>query len=164
VHAAVMKTEYQPSPALFRTDMPQIGDVVFHGEFGAHCSQIWGHPEILCQMRIHGDSATGQNIKSINAWVMDEWKTMQLVYQIMRQKGFGSFTREQKMKLLFAARSHVKIKMVRDRDPGYAQQISSRARSETGELQWLLGGGIVAVRDALFPKGDQATERLKNSK
>ena len=166
VHSAIMKTEHRFIPEPFRTDLPQTADIVFHSQFAAHCSQIWAHPEILAQVRIHEESASSKNIRNLDAWVGGEWKAMQTAYGIMRAKGLGSWTHESKLKLLFAARSHVKIKMMRNIDSAYAREIRSMAKPAAGSLAWALSSGVVAVRDALFPKADTAKERVagKNAK
>jgi glycosyltransferase involved in cell wall biosynthesis len=160
LHSAVMKTDYRPLPVSFRTDLPQVGDVIFHSEFATHCSEIWADPEILCQVRIHGDSASTKNLKNANAWVRDEWKAMQMVYNLMSQKKVAGPLQWEKSKLLFAARSRVKMKMVAPVFPDYAREIAEIAKSHAGGLRWLAAGQIVALRDALFPKADAAHERI----
>jgi hypothetical protein len=151
VHSAVMKTDGQRMPCEFRLDIPQSADVVFHSEFAARCSQIWAHPDILCQVRLHEGSASSKNSRSLQAWVVDEWRTIQMVYDIMKGLGLGSWTREQKLKLLFAARCHVKMKIVAGSDPAYAREIKKMARTWVGPWQWRAAGGVVAARDRFFP-------------
>jgi len=163
LHSAILKTDYQECPVQFRTDLPQLGDVVFHSEFAAHCSQIWAHPEILCDVRIHGDSATNRNIQNINAWVVDEWKTMKTVCGILREKHLLHLTREQKLKLLFAARCHVKRQMVIRTMPDLAAKITKTAKPLTGSPQWILARGIVMARDIFAPKRDASAERLSKN-
>lgn len=160
VHSAIMKTDFKPMPNLFRLDLPQTADIVFHSQFASHCSQIWTHPEILAQVRIHEESASSKNIRNLDAWVLGEWRAMQMAYDIMREKGLGSWTHEQKLKVLFAARSHVKIKMMRTVDPVYAASIRDMARPHSGALKWAAGRAVVALRDAFFPKADASSERL----
>jgi glycosyltransferase involved in cell wall biosynthesis len=164
LHSALLKTGYEEIPVQFRTDLPQLGDVIFHAQFAAECSEIWGHPEVLCQVRIHSDSATNKNIKNMNAWVLDEWKAMRMVYDLMRQKGLGGWSRNQKLKLLFAARSQVKMQKVRLSDPRYAREIERAVKPLTGAYPWRLARLIVAVRDMLFPKSDMTQERLTQNK
>jgi glycosyltransferase involved in cell wall biosynthesis len=160
VHSAVMKTDFKPMPNLFRTDLPQTADIVFHSQFASHCSQIWAHPEILAQVRIHEESASSKNIRNLDAWVLGEWKAMQLAYDVMREKGLGSWAHAEKLKLLFAARSHVKIKMMRTVDPAYASEIRAIAEAKSGPVHWAAARAVVAFRDALFPKADASNERL----
>src|SRR5688572_2595746 len=160
LHSAILKTDHQVLPVTFRTDLPQLGDVIFHAQFATHCSEIWAHPEILCQVRIHLDSASNKNLKNIHAWVHDEWKAMQLVYGMMREHGVSSASHGSKLKLLFAARSRVKMKMVKDVFPEYADEIASVTKLYSGAFAWFSAAGIVAVRDRFFPKADAARERL----
>ena len=160
VHSAVMKTDFKPMPNLFRTDLPQTADIVFHSQFASHCSQIWAHPEILAQVRIHEESASSKNIRNLDAWVLGEWKAMQLAYDILRAKGFGSWSHDQKLKLLFAARSHVKMKMMRSVDPQYASDIRAKAKPHTGAFYWAAARAVVALRDTFLPKADASNERL----
>ena len=160
VHSAVMKTDFNPMPNLFRTDLPQTADIVFHSQFAARCSEIWAHPEILAQVRIHEQSASTNNIRNLDAWVLGEWKAMQMAYELMREKGHGSWTHEQKLKLLFAARSHVKIKMMRSVDRAYASEIQAIAKKRSSSLHWAAARVVVALRDKFFPKADAAGERV----
>jgi glycosyltransferase involved in cell wall biosynthesis len=164
LHSAVLKTDYRLLPIKFRTDLPQLGDVTFHSEFASHCSEIWGDPEILCQVRIHADSASTKNLKNMNAWVHDEWKTMQIVYDLMKSRGFGSLARKQKLKLLFAARCRVKVGLVKQPFPDYAREIAGQAKRQAGAINWLAASAIVRLRDTFFPKGDAAHERIHKPK
>jgi glycosyltransferase involved in cell wall biosynthesis len=164
LHSAVLKTDFRLLPIQFRTDLPQLGDVTFHSEFATHCLEIWADPEILCQVRIHGDSASTKNLRNMNAWVHDEWKAMQIIYGLMREKGFGSGLRAQKLKLLFAARCRVKVNLVKRAFPDYGREISAVAKLKCGALTWLAAGPIVFLRDRFFPKGDVANERIKEPK
>jgi glycosyltransferase involved in cell wall biosynthesis len=161
LHSAVLKTNFQKIPVQFRTDLPQLGDVIFHAQFATHCSQIWADPEILCQVRIHSGSATNRNMLNINAWVLDEWRAMQMVLAIMRENNMSSMLRRLKSQFLFAARSKVKVQTVKPRYPDYAEEISKEARKRTGAIAWGIGGAIVALRDFLIPKADATKERLK---
>jgi glycosyltransferase involved in cell wall biosynthesis len=161
LHSAVLKTDFKNMPVQFRTDLPQLGDVIFHAQFATHCSQIWADPEVLCQVRIHAGSATNRNMLNINAWVLDEWRAMQMVLDIMREKHMSSTFRCLKSRLLFAARSQVKVQTVKSRYPEYAQEIVKEAKKRTGAIAWSTGGAIVALRDFLIPKADATKERLK---
>jgi hypothetical protein len=147
-----MKTSHRALPIAFRLDFPQSADVVFHSEFAALCSEIWARPELLALVRLHQGSASSQNSRNLKAWVHDEWRTMQIANDLMKQKGLGSGLHDQKLKLLFAARAHVKVKLVRKGDPGYAREIRSAAVERTSAAHWMLAGGVVALRDTLRPK------------
>jgi glycosyltransferase involved in cell wall biosynthesis len=161
LHSVVLKTDFKKSPVAFPLDFPQVGDVIFHADFATHCSEIWADPEILTQVRMHEGAATARNMMNIQAWVMDEWRTMQHVNGLLRERGLASWKHQQKLKLLFAARSRVKVKMVKGLNAGYAQEIVERTKATTSSLHWAAAGAVVELRDALFPKADVAKERLK---
>jgi glycosyltransferase involved in cell wall biosynthesis len=161
LHSVILKTDFKKSPVDLPLDFPQLGDVVFHAKFAMHCSEIWGHPEILSQVRIHEGAVTAKNMMNIKAWVTDEWRAMQLIYQLMRERNIARWTHAQKLKLLFAARARVKTQIVRNLNPEYARQIATQARATTSNFHWAAAAAIVALRDALFPKADAAKERLK---
>lgn len=163
VHSVVMKTDYRPIPDPFRLDLPQVADIVFHSQFAARCSQIWAHPRILAQVRIHEESASNKNIRNLQAWVADEWKAMEMVYGLMRQHGAASWTREQKLKALFAARSVVKVKLMRGVDPAYAAQIRDLTCKQSGTLRWAAARAVVELRDRFLPSANSSKERVKST-
>jgi len=152
LHAVVLKTDFKPSPIQFPLDYPQLGDVVFHAQFAAHCSELWGTPKILCQWRSHGAAATTRNMMSLQAFVKDEWRAMQLANQLLREHGLGSSLHEQKIKLLFAARARVKSQMVAKADPTYAREIADEAKKTTSLPHWTAASAIVKLRDMFAPK------------
>lgn len=153
LHSAVLKTNHQALPVAFRLDFPQSADVVFHSEFAALCSEIWARPELLALVRLHEGSASSQNSKNLKAWVHDEWRTIQIANGLMKEKGIASSLHDQKLKLLFAARTQVKAKSVRRSNPAYAGEIRAAAVAHTSPAHWLLAGAVVAMRDIFFPKG-----------
>jgi glycosyltransferase involved in cell wall biosynthesis len=161
LHSAVMKTSHQALPVSFRTDFPQVADVIFHAQLAALCSEIWAHPDILCHVRIHGNNVSNKNMLNINAWVLDEWRAMQEVYALMEMQHAGSWLRRRKLKLLFGARSRVKVKTVRDFDRNYAKEIAAVARGKVGLLNYAAACAVVALRDAIFPSANSSAERLK---
>jgi glycosyltransferase involved in cell wall biosynthesis len=161
LHSAVMKTSHQALPVSFRTDFPQVADVIFHAELAALCSEIWAHPDILCHVRIHSNNVSNKNMLNINAWVLDEWRAMQEVYSLMETQHAGGWLRRRKLKLLFGARSRVKVKTVRDFDRNYAEQIAAIAKEKVGLLNYAAACGVVALRDAVFPAANSSAERLK---
>ncbi len=160
LHSAVVKTGHRDVPVKFRLDLPQLGDVAFHSEFAPLCSEIWSHPRVLSFVRIHHDSATSKNILKLQAWVLDEWKAMELVLGIMKGKGMPTWQHRQKLKLLFAARCHVKTKSIQAHNPEYAREIREAVMPITGQLYWRMAGVVVALRDALKKQTDHASERL----
>jgi glycosyltransferase involved in cell wall biosynthesis len=163
LHALILKSDFKPSPVQFRLDFPQIGDVVFHSEFAMHCSEIWGIPEILCQIRTHGAAATTRNMMNLQAFVTDEWRTMELVKDLMRQRHISSWFHEQKLRLLFAARARVKSNIVRTVNPAYAKEIARAAKEATSGLHWAAASAVVKLRDSLFSKSAAGSERLSRA-
>jgi glycosyltransferase involved in cell wall biosynthesis len=162
LHSVVLKTDFEKSPVDFPLDFPQLGDVIFHAKFATHCSEIWAVPDILSQVRMHEGAATARNMMNMKAWVTDEWRGMQLIYDLMRERKIARFTQGQKLKFLFAARARVKSQMVRGANAEYAGQIAREARTTTSVFHWAAAVGVVALRDALFPKADASKERLES--
>ncbi|HUC86348.1 MAG TPA: hypothetical protein VL970_14215, partial [Candidatus Acidoferrales bacterium] len=65
----------------------------------------------------------------------------------LRGKGW-SFTRKLKLKGLFAVRSGIKAKRVRQNgNPAYSREIAQAARGVTGWPLWLAGKCLVEARD-----------------
>lgn len=151
----LLKTSGRPSPVQFRMDMPQTADVVFYSEWAAQAPALMEAQEVLCQIRRHNYSATAQNVKSLQAWVVDEWRTMQLVLKLIPESGRARWLRAQRLSCLFAARSYVKIQSTRQANPDYARQIREITLQSVRPYHWLLGRLAVAARDALarFGKG-----------
>ena len=152
LHAVVLKTDFKASPVQFALDFPQLGDVVFHSQFASRCSELWGTPEILCQIRSHGAAATTRNMMNLQAFVKDEWRAMQLANQLLRERGMGAWSHEQKVKLLFAARARVKSQIVKPMNAPYAGEIAHEAKNTTSLLHWAAAIAVVALRDAFVPK------------
>ena len=63
--ATLMKTNAQPAPERFPTDMPILGDMVFWAKFGAHCDKLVSVNEILAQYRWHGANVRGPRARQI---------------------------------------------------------------------------------------------------
>jgi hypothetical protein len=95
--------------------------------------------------------------------VTDEWRGMQLIYELMRERNIARWTQGQKLKLLFAARACVKSRTVSKVNPEYARQIARQARTTTSIFHWAAAIAVVALRDAFFPKADASKERLNNN-
>jgi glycosyltransferase involved in cell wall biosynthesis len=160
LHSVVLKTDFQKPAVDFPLDFPQLGDVVFHAKFATHCSEIWAHPRILTQVRMHEGAATARNMMNMKAWVCDEWRAMQLIDQLMRERNISRWSHRQKLKFLFAARARAKTQIVRAIDPEYTRQITREAKTTTSNLHWAAAVAVVALRDAFFPKANASKERL----
>jgi hypothetical protein len=150
LHSALLKTCRQPSPVQFRMDFPQVADCIFHAGWAEQCDTIIRVPEVLSQVRVHANSTTSKNIKNLQAWSIDEWRAMDLISGLIPENGLARWVRRQKLKCLYAARTHVKIHVMRGADPVYASQISKAARPLVHWPHWSLGRLAVAARDALY--------------
>jgi glycosyltransferase involved in cell wall biosynthesis len=162
LHSVVLKMDFKKSPVEFHLDFPQLGDVVFHAKFATHCSEIWADPQILSQVRLHESAVTARNMMNMKAWVTDEWRAMQLIDELMRERNISRWAHREKLKLLFAARARVKGQVVHKSNPQYGRQIAQHARTTTSILHWAAAVAVVALRDALFPKADASKERLES--
>ena len=144
----VFKTEYRPPPCEFR-DCPQIADCLFLAEWAARCQQIIELPEYLCQYRLHPFNATSSNIQNLESWVLDEWRVMQTILPWIEESAMQPWMRSHKLKCLFAARSYVKVDMMRQIKPEYARQIRRTIHQTVGPFHTLLGFLALRGRDVL---------------
>lgn len=144
--ATLMKTAGQPAPCRFPLDYPIIGDMIFWAAFGAHCEKLIHVHRLLGNYRWHGGNQTVFLGPSIQALVLDEWRTME-ANEALRGKDW-SWHRKLKLKGLLAVRSGIKAKRVRQNgNPAYAGEIIQVARGITGGLLWLAGRFLVELRD-----------------
>jgi glycosyltransferase involved in cell wall biosynthesis len=74
--ATLLKTGGRPAPCRFPTDMPILGDMVFWAGFGNHCDKLVHVHRPLAKYRWHGSNATNALAPSIQALILDEWRTM----------------------------------------------------------------------------------------
>lgn len=146
--AVIMKTGRQPVPCRFRPDLPQLADNLFFAEFAARCGHIVEIPEYLAQNRHHPFSASTHHRQQLQTWVLDEWKTMNLVLDLWKESRAIRWLRRRHLVCLFAARSFVKIKLVRASDPEFARAIAAAARALAGRPCWRLARLAVHLRDA----------------
>ncbi len=135
----LLKTGGQPSPCKFPEDMPQLGDQVFWGDWAVNCRCIYEIGESLCQYRVHPENTTNLNTSSLQAWVLDEWKAMQHLQALLGESGILHWLRNRKLKCIFAARSCVKINMVRKSSPEFAHQVRVVTRDIVGPVCSILG-------------------------
>jgi glycosyltransferase involved in cell wall biosynthesis len=150
IDAVVLKTDRTPPPCWFPTDFPQLGDVVFHARWASHCVGIYESREAMCQFRQHPHSATSRNVASLEAWVLDEWRAMALIADLIEDSPFGRWLRRQKLRSLYAARSHVKMQTLKSSRPELASAIRTASRQICGPWHWRLGAAAVLLRDLLF--------------
>ena len=146
---SLLKTNYQPAPCKFRLDMPILGDVAFWADWGKHCRKIVQVNEPLCKYRWHGDNTTNVVMPGIQALVLDEWRVMQLNEALRAEK--PGFVRRFKLKGLFAVRTGVKAKRIREQQNyTYSEQIVREGRKISGPLAWYMGQAVVEARDLLI--------------
>lgn len=149
IDAVILKTQRRPSPCLFRLDFPHLGDCVFHAEFANACEHLVEVPKVLCQFRRHS-GATRTNMDSLKSWVIDEWRAMDLICQMMDKSGEDTRLHRAKLRVLFASRSYVKIQMTRRLNPEYARRIKQISVQTVGASVWRMGLTAVWLRDALY--------------
>lgn len=149
--ATLLKTNRQPIPERFPLDMPILGDMVYWAKFGYHCQKLVTVNLALAQYRWHASNQTVFRAPSIDALIVDEWRTMQQV-EALRGQAPGP-VRQMKLKGLLAVRSGIKAKRFRQLGKdSYADEIVSTARSYTGWPLWLAGWSLVELRELLIFK------------
>jgi len=141
----VLKTNRQSSPCHFLGDVPHLGDHIFWGTWATHCSQVFELPDVLFQYRLHETNETKRNAKSLQAYVADEWRAMQIMASLLAEHGLKRWYRIQKLKCIFAARSQVKIRETKDASPDFAARIEKLTKAVVGTLYWGLGDIAVTI-------------------
>ena len=145
--ATLLKTCGKPPPCHFPTDMPILGDMVFWAAFGQHCQKLAHVHRLLAKYRWHGGNATNAAAPSIQALVLDEWRTMETNEALRAPEGMSP-VRSAKLRGLLAVRSGIKAKRFRQQNnAAYAAQIVAAAKKVTGTPLWLAGQVLVELRD-----------------
>jgi hypothetical protein len=144
--AVLLKTAGQPPPCRFREDFPILGDTIFWAAFGLHCEKIVQVHRALAKYRWHGSNQTVFLAPALQPLIFDEWRAME-TNEMLRGKGW-SLARQLKLMGLFAVRSNIKAKRVRQNgNPRYSREIAQAARGITGWPLWLAGKCLVELRD-----------------
>ena len=144
--ATLLRTNGLPAPCEFPLDIPILGDMIFWAAFGAHCQQIVHVHRMLAKYRWHGSNQTVFLGPSIQALILDEWRTMQTNEQL-RGRGW-LWHRRLKLKALLAVRSGIKCRRVRQNgNLPYSLEIKQAARKITGQPLWLAAAVLVYLRD-----------------
>jgi glycosyltransferase involved in cell wall biosynthesis len=144
----LFKSNFQAAPCQFR-EMPQVADLVFIAEWAARSEGLWEIPEYLCQYRWHPLNTTSKNIRSVEYWLLDEWRAMQLILPLMEEGAVAHAVRARKLLFLFAARSFDKVQIMKRSAPEYSAEIKKRAREIVPMHYWLLGRMAIYTRDFL---------------
>lgn len=159
--ATLLKTAGQPAPVRFREDFPIMGDTVFWAAYGAHCEKIVHVRRALGNYRWHGGNQTAFLAPGLQPLILDEWRTMTM-NEALRGRGW-SLARKLKLKGLFAVRSAIKSKRVRQNgDAAYSREIAAAARGITGRPLWLAGRLLVELRDLAIYRIGGRTRHPKN--
>lgn len=144
--ATLLKTAGQPAPCKFPLDFPILGDMIFWAAFGAHSRKLVHIHRLLGKYRWHGGNQTVVLAPAIQPLILDEWRTME-TNEALRGRGW-SVSRKAKLKGLFAVRSGIKAKRVRQNgNAEYSREIVRAARNITGWPLWLAGKALVEARD-----------------
>ena len=159
--AVLFKTGGLPPPCQFREDFPIMGDTVFWAAYGVECEKIVHVHRALAKYRWHGSNQTVFLAPGLQPLIFDEWRTME-TNEMLRGKGWSRH-RKLKLKGLFAVRSGIKAKRVRQNgNPKYAREIAQAARGITGWPLWLAGQFLVELRDFYLFKIQRRTRHPKN--
>ncbi|HYG36450.1 MAG TPA: glycosyltransferase [Clostridia bacterium] len=147
--ATLLKTCARPVPCRFPMDMPILGDMVYWAHFGKHCQKLVHVHRLLCKYRWHGSNATNALAPSIQALILDEWRTMEMNEALRGGSGMSLY-RSMKLRGLLAVRSGIKAKRFRQQNNlAYSRQIVSAAKNVTGTPLWLAGQVLVELRDLI---------------
>jgi glycosyltransferase involved in cell wall biosynthesis len=145
---SLLKTDFRKSPCQFRLDMPILADVAFYGEWARHCRKIVQVNQPLTKYRWHGDNTTNVVMPGIQALILDEWRVMQMNEHL--RNGNSGFVRKFKLKGLFAVRTGIKAKRIRQQNNlPYSREIVTEGKKIAGPLTWYMGQVVVEARDAL---------------
>jgi len=146
---SLMKTNFQKAPCKFVLDMPILADVAFWADWGKHCNKIVQVNQALCKYRWHGDNTTNSVMPGIQTLILDEWKVMQMNEKL--RNGNSWFVRSFKLRGLFAVRTGIKAKRIRQQNNlKYSQQIVQEGKRISGPLAWFMGQAVVEARDAVI--------------
>ena len=146
---SLMRTNFQQSPCEFRLDMPILADVAFWAAWGRHCRKIIQVNELLCKYRWHGDNTTNVVMPGMDALILDEWRVMQMNEQL--RNGNSGFVRKFKLKGLFAVRTGIKAKRIRQQNKvTYSREIVREGKKISGPLAWYMGQIVIQARDLVI--------------
>ena len=145
--SSVMKTNYRKAPCQFQLDMPILADMAFWAAWGSHSKKIVQVNEPLCKYRWHGTNTTNTEMPGLQTLVLDEWKVIRMNEEL--REAPSSFVRDFKLKGLFAVRTGIKAKRVRQQNNlKYSREIADAGKKISGLLAWYMGQAVVEVRDA----------------
>lgn len=139
----LFKTKYQPPACEFR-NMPQVGDGLFLAEWAVKTGSVFEVREFLCQYRLHPFSASSRHIYDLQSFVRDEWELAKTIREWIEEPLPMRQLRRLRLWALYAARTQVKVDMMRTLRPEFADEI----RLFQAEAFGILGvtAGVISVR------------------
>jgi hypothetical protein len=85
----------------------------------------------------------------MDALILDEWRVMQMNEQL--RNGGSGLVRKFKLKGLFAVRTGIKAKRIRQqKNVSYSREIVREGKRISGPLAWYMGQAVVEARDLLI--------------
>jgi len=149
--ATLLKTNFQPIPEKFATDVLIYADMIYWPKYGIQCDKIVQVNEALARYRWHGSNMTNVVAPDLKTLVSDIWKTMETV-EALREKKPG-MVRRAKLKGLVSVRAGIMAKRFRQLGKAkYSRDIVRMARSYTGWPLWLAGQSLVQARELIVFK------------
>lgn len=146
LHSALLQTDRHPAPCLFRLDLPQVADTVFHAEWARSCDTVVEVRETLVAHREHAGTASSRNRHSVSAAIGDEWRAMHLSAALLGETGWRRRCREARLALLFGMLTELKFAVLRRIEPALVAPMRAEAARLAG-ARWLLAGrGLAQLR------------------
>jgi len=159
--ATLIKTNYQPIPEKFATDVLIYADMIYWPKYGLYCGKIVQVNELLARYRWHGSNMTNVVAPDLKTLVSDIWKTMETV-EALREKKPG-LVRRTKLKGLVSVRAGIMAKRFRQMGKSnYSREIVRMARSYTGWPLWMAGQSLVQLRELLVFRLGRRPRHPKN--
>jgi glycosyltransferase involved in cell wall biosynthesis len=149
VSGTMLKTNRQPIPFRFREDFKQVGDHFFWAQWATGCVGRVRVREVLLKYRHHPLSVTSLNKNNLEVYIKEDWKVIEGIEAMRGKTGLERWLRLQQLKCFFAALVHVKMQLVWDWSPEYAQQVAKTGRSLVAISHWWLGKSAYRIRKCL---------------
>lgn len=142
----LFKTCRRNLPCGFR-DMPQIADGVFMAECARSGFEVHEVAEYLSRYRISDFNASNRHRTSLDWFVRDEWRAMELVSGWIDESAVRRSIHRAILRCRFAARAEVKRQTFAGTLPEYAAEIDAVRREIAGPFLGALGVLAVRARD-----------------
>lgn len=142
----LFKTHRKSLPCGFRS-MPQVADGVFLAETVNSGCEVHEIAEYLCHYRISDFNASSRHRTSLDTFVRDEWRAMELVSGWIPESTIQRALTRAVLRCRFAARTEIKRQIFANTLPEYAAEIDAVRREIAGPLFGRLGLLAVRARD-----------------